>query len=112
MWAIIPDLIRIGHDIDPVSFLHWQPPQDDAVPQELRQYRQEQNAALANKLLRLLTSAGLRQSVLAHRTYGANKVPFKVSESDGCGIYWVMLQLYHQAGVPRVCEQSIVDVRR
>ena len=34
------------------------------VPQELRQYRQEQNAALANKLLRLLTSAGLRQSVL------------------------------------------------
>ena len=95
LWAVIPDLLRIGHDIDPVSFLHWQPPLDLAVPQELLQYRREQNSALAMKLLRLLTDAGLRQSVLAHRTYGANKVPFKVSESDGCGIYWVMMQLYH-----------------
>ena len=95
MWAIIPDLLRIGHDIDPVSFLHWQPPLDDAVPLELRSYRQEQNTVLATKLLGLLNSAGLRQTVLAHRSYGANKVPFKASETDGCSIYWVMLQLYH-----------------
>ena len=26
MWAIIPDLLRIGHDVDPIECLHWQPP--------------------------------------------------------------------------------------
>merc|ERR1711988_91473 len=69
-WAIMPDLMRIGHDVDPVSFLHWQPPADSAVPAELREYRQDQNATLASGLLGLLTAKGLRAKVLAQRTYG------------------------------------------
>ena len=29
MWAIIPDLLRIGHDIDPIECVHWKPPTHD-----------------------------------------------------------------------------------
>ena len=95
LWAIIPDLIRIGHDVDPINFMHWQPPTEAEIHPDLVAHRRDQNATLASRLLTLLTSAGLRATVLASRTYGANKVTFKAPEDDGCAIYWVICQLYH-----------------
>lgn len=95
MWAIMPDLMRVGHDVDPITFLHWQPPLEDAIAADLRQYRREQNATFAQRLLTLLSSAGLRAEVLAERPYGANKLIFKPSPDDGCAIYWVILQMFH-----------------
>ena len=72
-WALIPDLIRIGHDIDPILCMHWQPPTPEQVPPELQKYRVDQNAAFANKLLALCTPA-LRAKLLAQRSYGVNNV--------------------------------------
>ena len=99
MWAIIPDLLRIGHDIHPVDLVHWQPPHLDNVPEPLRSYREEQNKAFAKRLLNPhICSPGLRSKLLATHTHGVKKVSFKANPNDGCAIYWVMLQLYRPVG--------------
>ena len=94
MWAIIADILRIGHDVDPVDCVHWQPPDDTIVDPALTPYRTEQNRAFAQKLLSLV-SPGMRSKLLARHKHGVSKREVKASEHDGCMIYWVMLQLYH-----------------
>ena len=93
-WAIIPDLIRIGHDVDPIECIHYKPPTLDNTPPQIKPYRDEQNRAFAKQLLNLC-DPGLRAKLLARHQFGVNKVESKVSESDGCGLYWTLLQLYH-----------------
>lgn len=93
-WAIIPDLIRIGHDIDPIECIHYKPPTLDNTPPQIKPYRDEQNRAFAKQLLNLC-DPGLRAKLLARHQFGVNKVESKVNESDGCGLYWTLLQLYH-----------------
>ena len=103
LWAIIPDLYRIGHDIDPVTCMHWRPPKGDSaepvairvpVSDNLRRYRDDQNSAFAQRLLGLCTP-GLRSTLIGQHEHGVNKVMFTASPNDGCALYWVMVQLYH-----------------
>ena len=97
LWALIPDILRIGHDIDPVSFMHWKPSTDESdYPESIRRYRREQNKSFAQKLLNPnLCSQGLRARLLATHKHGANKIEVKASEDDGTAIYWVLCQLFH-----------------
>ena len=37
----------------------------------------------------------MRSKLLARHKHGVSKREFKADESDGCAIYWVMLQLFH-----------------
>lgn len=95
-WAIIPDLRRMAHDIDPIEHMHWMPPVVESdIPEALREHRRDQNRALAEKLLSLCSQMGLRSLVLATGTYGAKKVSFRANPNDGCAIFWVLLQKYH-----------------
>ena len=95
-WAIMPDLRRSSHDIDPIEHMHWQPPiLESDVPESLREARRDQNKALADKLLLLCSQMGLRATVLATSSFGAKKVIFQAPPNDGCAIFWVLLQKYH-----------------
>ena len=94
MWAIIPDLLRVGHDVDPIDCVHWQPPAESDVDPALAPYRREQNRAFAQRLLSLV-QPGLRSKLLAQHKHGVSKREFKADQHDGCALYWVMLQLYH-----------------
>ena len=95
-WAIMPDLRRMAHDIDPIDHMHWTPPiLESEIPMELRVPRADQNKALADLLLSLCSQIGLRSTVLASGSYGAKKVSFQAPQDDGCAIYWVLLQNYH-----------------
>jgi uncharacterized protein YukE len=99
MWAIIPDLYRVGHDIDPIACLHWRPNMLD-LPEEVRPYYAEQNAAFAKKLLALCNS-GFRTTLLGEHKHGVKKEAFRAEEQDGVSIYWVMVQLHHPIGRAR-----------
>ena len=92
MWAIIPDLLRVGHDIDPIGCKHWQP-SIEAMPECIRPYYEEQSRAFAQKLLALCPS--LRSTLLAEHKHGVSKTPFRACETCGVSIYWVMVQLFH-----------------
>ena len=92
MWAIIPSLLRVGHDIDPIQCMHWKPSIED-IPEGLRPYYEEQSRAFAQKLLALVPS--MRSTLLAEHTHGTSKTAFQPSEDDGVAIYWAMVQLYH-----------------
>ena len=95
MWAIIPELVRVGHDVDPISCMHWKPTFRSAdLPQAIRKYRADQAAALAKRLLSLC-SQGLKTKLLAEHKFGINKERFKASREDGVQLYWVMLMLFH-----------------
>ena len=94
LWAIIPDLIRIGHDIDPIECIHYKPPLVLDIPEPLRSYRSAQNKAFATTLLNLC-DPGLRAKLLARHQHGASKTEYKADEKDGCALYWTLLQLYH-----------------
>ena len=95
MWAIIPDLLRQGHEIDAKDCVHWRAPVcESAIPESVRSYRKEQNRAFAQKLLNLC-SPGLRSKLLARHKHGVSKTEFKADQHDGVALYWVMLQLYH-----------------
>ena len=89
--------MRIGHDIDPVTFMHWKPSTDESdYPQEIRRYRADQNKILAQRWLSPhICSAGLRAKLLATHKHGANKIEVKAHEDDGLAIYWVICQLFH-----------------
>ena len=95
MWAIIPELVRVGHDVDPITCMHWKPSnRATAYPKAIRKYRADQAAALAKRLLSLC-SAGLKTKLLAEHKFGVNKERFKAEREDGVQLYWVMLMLFH-----------------
>ena len=93
MWAIIPSIHRVGHDIDPILCMHWKPEVDE-MPESLKPFWIEQSRAFAKKLL-ALCSPSLRSKLLASHEHGTNKELFKVSETCGVSIYWTLVQLYH-----------------
>ena len=95
LWAIIPDILRIGHDIDPIDCIHWRPSGeglDDYAA--LSKYHREQNRAFAQKLLGLC-SPGLRSTLIGQHEHGVKNEMFTADEHDGCALYWVMIQLFH-----------------
>ena len=95
LWAIIPDILRIGHDIDPIDCIHWRPSGERLGDYEaLSKYRREQNRAFAQKLLGLC-SPGLRSTLIGQHEHGVKNEMFTADEHDGCALYWVMIQLYH-----------------
>jgi hypothetical protein len=96
MWAIIPDIMRVGHDVDPISCMHWRPCADE-VSESVKPFRVEQGKAFAMKLLSICTP-GQRSELLATRTHGVKKVSVPIDESDGVSIYWSMVQQYHPIG--------------
>ena len=93
MWAIIPSLHRIGHNVDPTLCMHWRPTVEE-VPETLRPFWVEQSSAFAKKLLGICTPS-MRSNLLGSHTYGTKKMAYKASESCGVSIYWVMVQLFH-----------------
>ena len=101
MWSIIPDILRIGHDVDPITCMHWKPPitGDALIDPNLAEYRRDQNRQFAKRLLNACVNAqggqGLRTMLLARHEFGVNKLEFKADEHDGCSLYWVMLQLFY-----------------
>jgi hypothetical protein len=99
MWAIIPDLYRVGHDIDPIATLHWRS-NILGLPEQVRPYYAEQNAAFAKKLL-AQCSTGFRTTLLGEHKYGTKKEAFRAEKDDGVSLYWVMVQLYHPTGRER-----------
>ena len=99
MWAIIPSLYRVGHDIDPIACIHWRPSMLD-LPEQVRPYYCEQNAAFAKKLL-ALCNTGFRTTLLGEHKHGIKKEAFRAEEQDGVSIYWVMVQMYHPIGRAR-----------
>ena len=96
MWAILPSVTRVGHDIDPVKCMHWRPKKED-MPAGLRPYWEQQSQAFAKKLLAICTP-GQRSTLLASHEHGTDKEVVQVSESCGVSIYWKMIQLYHPIG--------------
>ena len=94
LWAIIPDLLRIGHDVDPIDCMHWRPLAIDDVGSSLKPYRAEQSRAFAKRLLSLVTP-GMRSKLLASHKHGVSKSEYKADQHDGLALYWVMLQLFH-----------------
>lgn len=92
MWAIIPNILRVGHDVDPIQCMHWQPSVED-LPECLASYYVEQSRVFAKKILMLAPQ--LRSTLLAEHTHGVTKVPYQAIETDGVALYWVMVQLYH-----------------
>ena len=107
MWAIIPFVHRIGHDIDPIQCMHWRPTESD-IPESLKGYYDEQNLAFATKLLSICT-VGQRSTFLAEHKFGVKKDTFQADESDGMSIYWTILQLYRplDRGYRRTLESEI-----
>ena len=93
MWAIIPSIKRVGHDVDPLSCLHWRPCLED-IPEDVRPFWTEQSRAFGQKILAVISSA-MRTELLAPHEHGVKKEKFQASEACGVSIYWVMVQLYH-----------------
>ena len=56
MWAIIPSIKRVGHDVDPLSCLHWRPCLED-IPEDVRPFWTEQSRAFGQKILAVISSA-------------------------------------------------------
>ena len=61
MWAIIPSIHRVGHDIDPVLCMHWRPDVDE-MSESVKPFWVEQSRAFAKKLL-ALCSPSLRSKL-------------------------------------------------
>ena len=93
MWAILPSITRIGHDIDPNLCMHWRP-EVDTMPEALQPFWRKQSRAFAKQLLMICTPSQ-RSTLLGTHEFGTKKVSVKAPEDCGVTIYWVMVQLYH-----------------
>ena len=93
MWAILPSITRVGHDIDPNLCMHWRP-EVDTMPEALQPFWIKQSRAFAKQLLMICTPSQ-RSTLLGTHEFGTKKVSVKAPEDCGVTIYWVMVQLYH-----------------
>ena len=93
MWAILPSITRIGHDIDPNLCMHWRPEVDE-MPEALKPFWKKQSRAFAKQLLMICTPSQ-RSTLLGTHEFGTKKVSIRAPEDCGVMIYWVMVQLYH-----------------
>ena len=92
MWAIIPSIKRVGHDVDPLDCLHWRPCVAE-IPEDVRPFWIEQSRAFGQKILAVISSA-MRTELLAPHEHGVKKENFQASQTCGVSLYWVMVQLW------------------
>ena len=52
-WSIIPDITRVGHDIDPTECrtMSWCPPRTGSIAEPLQSHRKDQSNALAKRIM-------------------------------------------------------------
>jgi len=78
LWAILPSITRIGHDIDPIKCMHWRP-DVKTMPEALQSFWREQSRAFAKQLLMLCTPTQ-RSTLLGAHEFGTKKVSVKAPE--------------------------------
>ena len=112
MWAILPSIHRVGHDVDPVKCMHWRPIVED-MPEVLKPFWVSQSKAFATKLLGQFTPTQ-RSHLLASHEVGTDKIQAKISEDCGVSLYWLLIQLYHpiDRSRRRTLEQEIAQQGR
>ena len=99
-WSIIPDLTRVGHDIDPTECKTWCPPRIDSIDEPLQTYRKDQSSALAAKIMTLVgQDKVIKTKLLKPHKFGRDKdrseaEPYKADKNDGVGLYYVMVNLF------------------
>lgn len=97
-WAIMADIIRIGHDCDPDECLHWKPPpaNDLTVPPSLRKYRIEQARAFAIYLNQVCQGIpGLSARLRSTQVFGVKKNKYTADDQDGIAMWWTLISLTH-----------------
>ena len=74
-WSIIPDLTRVGHDIDPTECKTWCPPRIDSIDEPLQTYRKDQSSALAAKIMTLVgQDKVIKTKLLKPHKFGDNAI--------------------------------------
>ena len=97
-WAIMADIIRVGHDCDPDECLHWKPPpaNDLELPSSLRKYRIEQARAFAIYLNQVCQAIpGLSARLRSTQVFGVKKGKFVADDQDGIAMWWTLISLTH-----------------
>ena len=98
-WSIIPDITRVGHDIDPTECRTWCPPQTGSIAEPLQSYRKGQSNALAKRIMAMVgQDKPIRTKLLKPQTFGRDKdradattYLYKADQNDGVGLYYVMV---------------------
>ena len=99
-WSIIPDITRIGHDIDPTECRTWCPPRTGSIAEPLQSYRKDQSNALAKRIMAMVgQDKSIRTKLLKPQKFGRDKdradaTTYKADQNDGVGLYYVMVNLY------------------
>jgi len=83
LWAILPSITRIGHDIDPIKCMHWRP-DVKTMPEALQSFWREQSRAFAKQLLMLCTPTQ-RSTLLGARQRIAlmKSLPWRIRTKNG-----------------------------
>ena len=112
MWAILPSIQRVGHDVDPIKCMHWRPIIED-MPEAIKPFWVQQSKAFATKLFGQFTPTQ-RSHLLASHEVGTDKVQVQISEDCGVSLYWLLIQLYHpiDRARRRALEQEIAQQGR
>ena len=112
MWAILPSIQRVGHDVDPIKCMHWRPIVED-MPEAIKPFWVQQSKAFATKLFGQFTPTQ-RSHLLAFHEVGTDKVQVQISEDCGVSLYWLLIQLYHpiDRARRRALEQEIAQQGR
>ena len=104
-WSIIPDITRVGYDIDPTECRTWCPvcpPRTGSITEPLQSYRKDQSNSLASKIMTLVGHGKvIKTKLLKPHMYkfGRDKdrseaEPYKADQNDGVGLYYVMVNLF------------------
>ena len=72
MWAILPSIQRVGHDVDPIKCMHWRPIIED-LAEAIKPFWVQQSKAFATKLFGQFTPTQ-RSHLLASHEVGTDKV--------------------------------------
>ena len=104
-WAILSDLSRVSHDIDPVSCMHWRPPNvtDQEHDTELSKYRVQQSRVFSQRLQAVLPQPMVAKLFAPHH-HGVNKEMYQARQDDGVALWWVLIQLTHPLNRDHRCQ--------
>ena len=73
-WAIIPDILRIGHDVDPIECVHWRPDPTN-IPSELATYYDEQSDTCEFSQSRGVRRYGNEHAAFRFQLHGLESLP-------------------------------------
>ena len=101
-WSIIPNITRVGHNIDPTECRTWCPPRTGSIVEPLQSYCRDQSNALAKKIMAMAgQDKSIRTKLLKSQKFGRDKdradatcTAYKADQNDGVGLYYVMVNLY------------------